>query len=320
MSSLFPVISIRPAAIHVCTPNTPKHRVGASILAAATSLFSYERTRMKFHIGRFSIGRGLLFRFRNKYLWHPLTQFATLIASFTIVGTPMELRYKLNGYGIPTDSLPMSWTGNIKTSYLKQWIRVRQFIEQDSTSGSQIQRQLLVECPNLNDIIFKKGSAGMIHPGNILFRSLVQSKYEQGNLFTTKSLIVATLDEIERQGLRILTWNEKHQFFSVISDQQIIYKKIEYFVRDFQFSSTKSQKTNRRISDAIATNVSTTETPPTTAASVNRTTDNSLSATSIFRAEDGTSRKRFKPNQYQGDSSDDSSDNCEGGACRFFSC
>lgn len=70
-----------------------------------------------------------------------------------------------------------------------------------------------MECPNLNDnIILKKGSAGMVHPGNILLRSLVQSKYEQGNLFTTKSLIMATLEEIERQGLRILTWNEKHQF------------------------------------------------------------------------------------------------------------
>ena len=49
MADLFPVISTRIAAIHLCTPDTPIHRIGRSILAMALSF--YERTRLKFHTG-----------------------------------------------------------------------------------------------------------------------------------------------------------------------------------------------------------------------------------------------------------------------------
>jgi len=288
ISNIFPFMATRIAAIHLCTPDTPMHRLRRSILTAAVSFF--QRTRMKVHIG-----------------------------------TPMELRYTLNGFGIPTDSLPISWTGNVKTSYLKQFIRVRQVIEHDDSflapgplpKMTKTQRQLVVECPNLNDIIFKKGCSGMQHPGNVLFRSLVQSKYEQGNLLTTKSLITATLEEIQQQGLRVLVWNEKESCFLVIRDQQMIYKKIEYLVRDFQFSSTRSQTINRRIADAIATSASAVSSPKTVS-SATQTTENLESATSIFRGQDGSSRKRFKSNRYCSnidDCSDDSSENSGERSC-----
>ena len=225
----------------------------------------------------------------------------------------MELRYVLNGYGIPTDSLPVSWTGKIKTQYLKQWMKVRRIIESDDNvtrEGSipiltKAQRRLVVECPELNDIVFKKGSSGMLHPGNVRFRSLVQSRYEQGNLLTTASLITATLEDIKRQNLRVLVWNEKSQYFSIVIDPQVIYKKIEYLVRDFQFSSTKSQTINRQIADAIAINASTPELTSTEHTILPRKKIESLhSATSIFSSQDG-SRKRFKTNDYSSDSSVD---------------
>jgi len=76
----------------------------------------------------------------------------------------MELRYALKGYGIPFDSLSISWTGNVKASYLKQRIKVRQVVEQDDdltlsslSTTMKAQPQLVVECPNINDISFKKG-------------------------------------------------------------------------------------------------------------------------------------------------------------------
>ena len=49
VAELYPVVSTRIAAIHLCTPNTPVHRIGRSILAMALSF--YERTRMKIHTG-----------------------------------------------------------------------------------------------------------------------------------------------------------------------------------------------------------------------------------------------------------------------------
>ena len=45
------------------------------------------------------------------------------------LGDTMEVLYKLNSYGIPTDHIPITSTGKIKTGYLKQWINLRKFIE-----------------------------------------------------------------------------------------------------------------------------------------------------------------------------------------------
>mmetsp|Transcript_24896 Transcript_24896/g.58418 ORF Transcript_24896/g.58418 Transcript_24896/m.58418 type:complete len:524 (+) Transcript_24896:322-1893(+) len=289
MANLFPVVSTRIAAIHVCTPDTPTHRLGRSLLAMALSI--YERTRLKMH-----------------------------------TGTPMELRYVLNSYGIPSDSLPVSWTGKIKIQYLKQWMKTRQIIEHDDDKtrvGSigtltKAQRLLVVECPELNDIVFKKGTSGMLHPGNVRFRSLVQSRYEQGNLLTTASLIAAILKDIERENIRVVVWNEKVQYFSVVINPQVIYKKIEYLVRDFQFSSTKSQKINRQTADAIVTNASTPEVTSIDNTSLPRKNmKNMHSAASIFSAQDGSSRKKFRTNDYSSDSSTDESErtDCSTNCC-----
>ena len=89
-------------------------------------------------------------------------------------GEPVELRYALNAFGIPTDDLPVTWTGKIKLSYHKQWLKLRTCIEnkQDyylnsASAGSRPvyhpypnQQELsssssgIVECPNSTDVIF----------------------------------------------------------------------------------------------------------------------------------------------------------------------
>lgn len=151
----------------------------------------------------------------------------------------------------------------------------------------------------------------MLHPGNVRFRSLVQSRYEQGNLLTTKALITAMFEDIERQSLRVLMWNEKSQYFSVVIDPQLVYKKIEYLVRDFQFSSTKSQTINRKIADAIAINASDEEDVSTNHTNLVRKIESLHSDSSIFSAQDGSSRKKFKSNIFcmrSGDVSDSSTD------------
>lgn len=55
-----------------------------------------------------------------------LPQFQILHSSFLIlflfqcasfIGEAVELRYILNGYGMNPDTLPISWTGNVKVSH-----------------------------------------------------------------------------------------------------------------------------------------------------------------------------------------------------------
>jgi hypothetical protein len=36
----------------------------------------------------------------------------------------MELRYILNGYGISTDTIPISWTGTVKASNSNNFARI----------------------------------------------------------------------------------------------------------------------------------------------------------------------------------------------------
>lgn len=104
-------------------------------------------------------------------------------------GNPVELQYELNGYGIPSSDIPITWSGTIKTQYLKQWVRVRHLIEAEAEidtpcihlgDGDGGNSNLsIVECPRINDVIFKRGCTMANHPGNSHFRSMIQSQYEQ---------------------------------------------------------------------------------------------------------------------------------------------
>ena len=102
-------------------------------------------------------------------------------------GNPVELQYELNGYGIPSSDIPITLSGTIKTHYLKQWVRIRHLIEAEAEidtpsihlgdgDGSSLS---IVECPRINDVIFKRGCTMANHPGNSHFRSMIQSQYEQ---------------------------------------------------------------------------------------------------------------------------------------------
>ena len=44
-------------------------------------------------------------------------------------GENVELQYTVQGYGIPIELLPLTDTGNIKTAYLKQWMKLRRILE-----------------------------------------------------------------------------------------------------------------------------------------------------------------------------------------------
>ena len=51
------------------------------------------------------------------------------------VGKTIELRYQLKGYGIPVELIPSTVTGNVKHVNLKQWIKLREFLEKYPSSS-----------------------------------------------------------------------------------------------------------------------------------------------------------------------------------------
>jgi len=227
---------VRVSAIHVCSPDTPLFRIARYITVLRAN---EDRVRLKLHVGE-----------------------------------PIELRYILHGYGIPTENIPMTWSGTIKVIYLKNWMKLRKAMEDGSSNMTGV-----VECPNSKDVIFRQGTSLCCHPGNARFRSLVESavirlrkssnnrkdnaknnntnipgQQDMGNPDNTEgnnddeassskrtsTLIFEIMDEIiiKDKG-HVLVWTyknadagAKYGCWCTITNEDQIYSKIEYIVRD----------------------------------------------------------------------------------------
>jgi len=218
---------IRIAACHFCTPpNDPFYRIIHSVLALC---MDGTRSRLKFHSGE-----------------------------------PIELEYKINSYGIPVDLLPRTSTGNVKTTYLKQWIRQRSAFEEDilannnhtttttstnaaaaasatsATAGMDNKNYYydMIECPGSSDVVFRQGKQVMNHPGNVAFRSLIESKssLHETATQTQKSAIAKEVVDtmIEVRGGRFLVWDEKPCCWKAITDHNKQRHKVAIAFRNFK--------------------------------------------------------------------------------------
>lgn len=292
----------RASAIHVCTPDTPFFRFRRSAMVLQVN--KQQRSRIKFHVGK-----------------------------------PVELHYSLQSYGIPTENIPMTWSGTIKDAYLKNWMKLRKAIEDDreamrrhmirfqspgfqSISGIASPYKSVmsnvVECPNSNDVAFRQGTSLYCHPGNVRFRSLVESSVVKlressksrsemiqnlrkqdddtaiSSLFLTvpiSSLVSEIINQIiDKDKGRVLVWTSNHNgmkygcWCTITSEDQIA-SKIEYTVREFirGGGGTETGGTSSQESSTVLTRAENQES--------NRQTSDS--STSVFRFEGaGPSKSR----------------------------
>lgn len=204
------------------------------------------------------------------------------------VGEAIELRYALESHGITTDQLPITWTGTIKRQNIKQWMRTRQLIEE----GNNDHLPSIIECPRLKDVIFRQGTSVMSHPGNAIFRSRIQSLYEEAGAEsmarTTRSLVQALIKELRMNQERVLIWyqppkastsNSSDAWWTELVDEDQMYRKIENLVREFKYSKAKYQAINRGCDH---TNANANTTPSATATAAASFHQNTSSSTSIF--------------------------------------
>ena len=150
----------------------------------------------------------------------------------------MEIQYHLHGYGIPVDQIPITDTGNIKTKNLFQWIRVRRYLESprnqnnntscvssDSECSAASNFYLRIDCPNMNDVIFRGKHAYLSHPGNSMFRGLIESRYAEHNKLTTTDAKVqvtwSIIDEVEKKNGRFLVWDNNGYWHEMMDRMQI---------------------------------------------------------------------------------------------------
>lgn len=145
-------------------------------------------------------------------------------------GPGTEILYKLMGYGIPSDVLPLTETGDVKAKESADWTKLRRFKESiDGLRWDRCQHRshlpgpvtgpavpAVVECPLSNDVVFRNGRSTMCHPGNVMFRGLLETYYEQHRTAGTKEekthITWRIVDEVlvERKG-RFLVWEGRNR-------------------------------------------------------------------------------------------------------------
>jgi len=181
-------LGIRVSSIHLCTPDTPLYRFRRSILALR---LRRERSRVKIHVGKST-----------------------------------ELLYTLQSFGLPTDYIPIAFTGKVKVKYVKEWIRLRQLIEDErlarnnttntTTWTAQSQSSTMIESPYLDDIIFRNGTSLLSHPGNISLRRLIATKImhdgnRNGKTTSTRDFVSEIITEIKARRTNEQNENENNQ-------------------------------------------------------------------------------------------------------------
>ncbi|KAL3929377.1 MAG: hypothetical protein SGARI_004764, partial [Bacillariaceae sp.] len=205
-------IPIRICALHMCLPNEITFRLLKANVAFI--LGKDQRKRIKIHLGERT-----------------------------------ELHYSLHGYGIYVDQIPVTETGNVKMNNLHQWIKIRRAIEgkQMSAKGGIsnnpppiIQdKDNIIESPAINDVIFRLGKSYLFHPGNLMFRNLIEEVFEAHNSAESQeekvNITWSVIDKvlIEKKG-RFLGWDSRGGWWIEMKDRSQIRTKVAVHIREFK--------------------------------------------------------------------------------------
>jgi len=219
--------SIRFCAIHACMPDTFLFRMRRLFIVGAVS--TSVRLRLKF-----------------------------------FVATGIERQYIFKGYGIPTELIPITDTGNVKTVFLRQWIKLRTLLESgDCTEATDAEDSgyvpwqsnssspLIVEFPASRDVLYRTGTTTSFHPGNVVFRELIESKLEEAQTGSEVSISMLA-DEVvnnilqTRRG-RFLKWDHRG-YWTVLNDRGVTNAKVAASIREFKRS--KDAKSNMQSVDS----------------------------------------------------------------------
>ncbi len=132
-------------------------------------------------------------------------------------------------------------------------------VDGDRTSISDV-----IECPMINDVIFKQGTSLITHPGNAVLRSMIeiknkaQEEEDEGRRIKMKRrrLVLEIYEEITSQHKgRFLIWNHESGLWSELKDREQILPRIEYLVKEHRKAIRAGQRrkeaNRRRVVDKL---------------------------------------------------------------------
>ncbi len=232
-------LGVRLTSVHICTPDTPKSRFRRAMMMAR---LGGNGPKVKINVGTSQI---ICSNFCDQYfvasILFCLQYFRIFVLNLNRLsslrqGKSVELVYSLQGFGIPVEYLPISFSGNVKEKYIKEWMRLRQLIEDERLNPNWTVEFIsnMIESPYLDDIIFRNGTKLLSHPGNIALRSVIVEKcmLEENKEKYTKELVALIISEMK--GRRFLIWHEKGWWKQAAPEKEPkeIYIKISRIVRD----------------------------------------------------------------------------------------
>mmetsp|Transcript_9476 Transcript_9476/g.23015 ORF Transcript_9476/g.23015 Transcript_9476/m.23015 type:complete len:336 (-) Transcript_9476:1592-2599(-) len=167
---------------------------------------------------------------------------STRFRLITHTGTEMENRYRLLGYGIPQDQLPITSSGKVKTGSIHQWINIRARMEmqREETGTAHI-----IECPSFNDVAIRPGKSYLCHPGNVRFKALLDryiDEHAAANRKEKDRISWGIINEIERGNGRFLDWDTAGGFWVENKDKNSIRAKIPVYFRDHKRNTRGKRK------------------------------------------------------------------------------
>lgn len=218
-------VPVRICAFHICTRNGGQFfKIVLSMIGA---VLTKERIRMKIHSGKSDIVCKITF---GSYYKMKTLIVCGMCCHYYInfVGDKTEISYQLLGYGIPVDLMPLTDSGNVKTKNLAHWLKVRKVVEDNrSMHGNGVLGRFFlnnIECPSLNDVIFRSGKNHMSHPGNVMFQGIIESKHAEHCAAHQDDKAVITwwvVEQVESKGGRFLEWNDDGMWSQIMDRGQI---------------------------------------------------------------------------------------------------
>jgi len=147
-------------------------------------------------------------------------------------GSIYECQEAIKEYGIPSNFLPITNTGNIKIQNHLRWLAFRQAKESSIERGIDFNG---IECPSVKDVLTGKGPLVSSNPANVANRKIMERRFlEHRDALTAerKTLISREIvDELIRDGGKFLI---KQKNWWTSCDRETAREKVSVAFRDMR--------------------------------------------------------------------------------------
>jgi hypothetical protein len=150
----------------------------------------------------------------------------------------MECMYKLMTFGIPSDALPISPSGELKIKRQSDWLNVRR--KQEAVSGKDTRNRIVV--PGPHDVLLGRGKPLQKHTGNLRYHHTIESyedRYESAMKLEKTTIAKEIVQQIKDAKGRFL--KQDSTGWVEIDDDAARYK-VSHTFRNHRISMRSNQK------------------------------------------------------------------------------